>query len=74
MDLADTTTDNYATIAKLDDAKSEAKAENEIPARTDRATGREQRIAAAVERSKTEYKREHAFTERGVRTLQAHVS
>lgn len=70
MDLADTTTGNYATIAKLDDHKREAEAGSDAIPKADRATSREQRIAAAVERSKTEYKREHVFTERGVREAQ----
>lgn len=35
-----------------------------------RAEARAARIAAAVERSKTEYQPEHAYTERGVSTVQ----
>ncbi|WRT63333.1 uncharacterized protein IL334_000238 [Kwoniella shivajii] len=46
-------------------AESSTEGANESIAVTDKAEIRRQRIAAAVERSKTEYQPEHAYTERG---------
>lgn len=57
------TTDNYATIAQHDEAASTA-ATDRVP--DPAPTARAARIAQAVERSKTEYQPQHAYTERGV--------
>jgi hypothetical protein len=53
------TTANYFTVALADDLEQQG-----VP--LDKAEIRKQRIEAAVQRSKTEYKAEHAYTERGV--------
>ena len=50
------TTSNYLTVAAFDDQDAQAP--------MDKAEVRRQRIEAAVERSKHEYKAEHAYTER----------
>ena len=61
QDLLDmeTDNDNYSLVAAMDDH-----AIDDVP--MDKAEIKRQRIAAAVQRSKTEYKPEHAYTERGV--------
>jgi hypothetical protein len=76
MDPADSS--NYFTVALADDQAVSSHRASPAPElepeplpgvqQTDRATGtaREQRIAAAVERSRSEYKAEHAYTERRV--------
>lgn len=56
------TTSNYLSIALTDDKEAEASEVETI----DKSAIRKQRIQAAVERSKTEYHPEHAYTERGV--------
>lgn len=55
-------TANYALIAKADEQSAiDAQAD-----KAERAATRDARIAAAVQRSKTEYQEQHAFTERKV--------
>lgn len=67
----ETTTDNYYTVALGDDRKVETPTEEpaargQADDKASRAAVRQARIAAAVERSKTEYQPEHAYTERSV--------
>ncbi|KAK8844651.1 hypothetical protein IAR55_006498 [Kwoniella newhampshirensis] len=54
--------DATATVTQQDDAIVTPADEESTP--VDKATARQQRIAAAVQRSKTEYRPEHAYTER----------
>ena len=75
MAVIQTDTTNYFSAAVEDDREVEASSSSrpitpppvsEADAKTARRAVREKRIAAAVERSKLEYKREHVYTERGV--------
>ncbi|KAK4687607.1 hypothetical protein P7C73_g2522, partial [Tremellales sp. Uapishka_1] len=59
--MEEATTSNYFAVAAQDDRISE----DVKPEVDDKATSRSKRIAAAVERSKTEYKPHHAYTEAG---------
>ncbi|WWC85440.1 uncharacterized protein L201_000303 [Kwoniella dendrophila CBS 6074] len=65
------TTSNYFQVAVSDDQSAINEVDNQettqsvSQSKADKAEIRRQRIEAAVERSKTEYKAEHAYTERG---------
>lgn len=66
--MSEATSSNYLSIAFDDDKQVERddEANPDQPVLLDKAAIRKQRIQAAVERSKTEYQSEHAYTERGV--------
>ena len=66
-DDIDTSSSNYYSIALTDDLI--ATSDTEQPSCLDKGpTSRQQRIAAAVERSKTEYQPEHAYSDRRAST------
>ncbi len=71
-------TSNYFTVAVKDEEAAEwsgpaevvpgATSSTDVAARNedDKASGRQKRITAAVKKSRSEYKSEHAYTEREV--------